>query len=331
MTIDIGRREFISVLGGATLAWPLAARAQQPARQIRLVAILASGGRGDEPHVAAFRKRLAELGWQEGRSIQFEIRLGETDVNRSRGYAAELIAMKPDVFFATNIRMVQLIQAETRDIPIVFVQVPNPIGSGFIASFARPGGNVTGFTNFEPSIAGKWLEFLKDVVPGLVRVAVILDAGEPTQAEYEQAIEAAAPTFAVRVSPASLRDGVSIDAAVETFAREPGGGLIVPPSALSLVYRDRIIALATQYRLPIMYPYSEFACAGGLMSYGLDRGILYQQAASYVDRILRGEKPSDLPVQAPTKFELVINLKTAKALGLTIPKPMLLVADDVIE
>jgi putative tryptophan/tyrosine transport system substrate-binding protein len=227
--------------------------------------------------------------------------------------------------------MVQLILAKTGNIPIVFVNVPDPIGSGLIASFARPGGNATGFTNFEPSIAGKWLEFLKDVAPGLNRIAVILQAGNPTAAGYQKAIEAAAPTFAVKVSPASLRDGPSIDAAVETFALEPGGGLIVPPSALSVDYRDRIIALAAQYRLPAMYPYNEFTSAGGLISYGLDQSIPFQEAASYVDRILKGEKAGDLPVQAPTKFELVVNLKTAKTLGLTIPQSMLLLADDVIE
>jgi putative ABC transport system substrate-binding protein len=316
------RREFITVLGGAAAAWPLAAGAQQPASQMRLIAVLNSAGSDEEPHELAFRKRLAELGWQEGRTIQFEIRRAESDINRARTFAAELVAIKPDVFLATNSLMVELILAKTRDVPIVFIFVPDPIGSGLVASFARPAGNVTGFTNFELSVSGKWLEFLKDAAPGLVRV--ILDAGTPTAAEYEKAIEAAAPTLAVQVNPASLRDGASIDAAVETFARAPGGGLIVPPSALSVAYRDRIIALAAQYRLPAMYPYSEFASAGGLMSYGFDRGILYQEAASYVDRILKGEKPGDLPVQAPTKFELIINLKTAKALGLSIPQSILL-------
>jgi putative ABC transport system substrate-binding protein len=331
MAIDIGRREFIAALGGAAVAWPLAARAQQSASQTRLVAVLDSGGSEDEAYIAAFRKRLAELGWQEGRNIRFEIRRAESDINRARDFAAELGAMKPDVCFATNTLMVQVITAKIRDIPIVFIQVPDPIGSGFVASFARPGGNTTGFTNFEPSIAGKWLEFLKDVVPGLNRVAVILDAGNPTAAGYLKPTEAAAQTLAVQVHPASLRDGPSIDAAVETFAREPDGGLIVPPSALSTVYHDRIIALAAKYRLPAMYPYSEFISAGGLMSYGFDRIILYQEAASYVDRILRGEKPGDLPVQAPTKFELVVNLKTAKALGVTFSANLLSLADEVIE
>jgi len=330
MTIGIGRRQFISAIGGAAAAWPLVARAQQAASRTRLVAILDSGG-GDDPRDAAFRKQLAELGWQEGRNIQIELRRGESDINRARTFATELIAMKPDVFFATNTQMVQLILDKIRDIPIVFVNVPDPVGSGLISNFARPGGNATGFTNFEPSIAGKWLEFLKDIAPGLKSVAVILQAGNPTAAGYEKTIEAAARTYAVEVRPASLRDGTSIDVAVETFAREPGGGLIVPPSALSVSYRDRIVALAAKYRLPAMYPYSEFISAGGLMSYGLDQNALYQQAASYVDRILKGEKPGDLPVQAPTKFELVVNLSTAKEIGLTIPRSMLLVADHVIE
>jgi putative tryptophan/tyrosine transport system substrate-binding protein len=323
------RREVVELIVGAAAAWPLGVRAQQPANQMRLVAVLTAGGE-EQPHEAVFRKRLAELGWQEGRNIKIEIRRAETNVDLARDFATELVAMKPDVFLVTNSQMAQLIMAKTRDIPIVFIFVPDPIGSGLIANFARPGGNVTGFTNFDTSVAGKWLEFLKDVVPGLNRVAVILDAVNPTAAAYEKAIEAAAPTFPMQVTPASLRDAASIDTTIETFAHEPGG-LVVPPSAFSVVNRDRIIAVASRYRLPAMYPYSDFPSAGGLMSYGFNRSANYQAAASYIDRILKGERVSDLPVQTPTKFELVINLKTAKTLGLTVPQSMLLVADEVIE
>jgi putative ABC transport system substrate-binding protein len=239
--------------------------------------------------------------------------------------------MKPDIFFATNTQMVQLIQAKTRSIPIVFVNVPDPVGSGLVASFAHPGGNVTGFTNFDPAMGGKWLELLKDVAPNLKRVAVILQAGNPTAAGFLQMIEAAAPTFAVEVKPASLSDGPSIDAAVEAFAQEPEGGLVVTASALTAVFRDRIIALAARTRLPAIYPYSEFPAAGALMSYGIDRKYYYEEAAAYVDRILKGEKPGDLPVQAPIRYQLVINLKTAKALGFEIPPTLLARADEVIE
>jgi putative ABC transport system substrate-binding protein len=324
------RREFIKMIGGATAAWPLAASSQQVERMWR-IAILASGSREDEPGIAAFRQRLDGLGWHEGRNIQIEIRRAESDINRARGYAAELVAMMPNVFLATNTQMVQLVQAETNSTPIVFVQVPDPLGSGFVESFAHPGGNITGFTNFDASMGGKWLELLKDVAPNIKRVCVILQDGNPTAAGYLKMIEAAAPTFAVKVKLASLRDGPSIDAAVEAFAREPEGGLIVPPSALITVFGERIIALAAQNRLPAVYPYSEFATAGGLMSYGLNRTISFQEAAAYVDRILKGDKPRNLPVQTPANFELVVNLKTAKALGLTIHEPFLLSANHVIE
>ena len=325
------RREFISLLSGAAVAWPLAALAQQSER-IRRVAILASGGADEALNITIFKLALDRLGWHEGRNIQIEFRLAEGDVDHARGYPTELVAITPNVFFATNTQMVQMIQAKTRTVPIVFVSVPDPVGSGLTVSFAHPSGNITGFTNFDPSMGGKWLQLLKEVRPDLKHVAVILQAGNPTAAAYAKAVEAAAQAFALQVSAASLSDGPSIDAAIEAFAREPGGGLVVlPPSALAAVYQERIIALAAQSRLPAVYPYSEFAAAGGLMSYGLDRTIVYQQAASYVDRILKGETAGDLPIQTPTKFELVVNLKTAKALGLTISESFLLLANKVIE
>jgi putative tryptophan/tyrosine transport system substrate-binding protein len=324
------RREFVILLGAAA-AWPLSGRAQQLTSRMRRIAVLDSAGREDEPNVESFRKRLDELGWHEGRNIEIEIRLADGNSGRAHNYADDLIATNPDIFLATNTQMVELIRAGSSKTPIVFVFVPDPIGSGLISSFAHPGRNITGFTNFEPSVGGKWLEILKDVVPGFNRVAVLLDAANPTQPEYERAIEAAASPLAVQVNPASLKDFAGIEQLVQTAAREPGGGLVVAPNALAVTYRDRIIALTAQNRLPTIYPYSEFAAAGGLMSYGFSRATLYQQAAGYVDRILKGEHPNDLPVQSPTKFELVVNLKTARSLGLVIPKPVLLIADEVIE
>jgi putative ABC transport system substrate-binding protein len=323
------RREFIRLIGGTAATWPITARGQQSDR-MRRIAILSSGS-ATIGALMTFRQTLDHLGWHEGRNVLLEIREGESDINRARGYAADLIAMAPDVFLASNTQMVQLIQGKTDRVPIVFVQVPDPVGSRLVASFARPGGNVTGFTNFDSTMGEKWLQLLKDVVPSLKRVAVILQAENPTAAGYLQKIETAAAKFGVQVIPSSLRDAPGIEAAVTTFARESNGGLIVPPSALATVYSDQIIAATAQARLPAIYPYSENANAGGLMSYGIDRTILFQQAASYVDRILRGEKPSDLPVQTPTKFEMVVNLKTAKALGLTIPESFLLIANEVIE
>jgi putative ABC transport system substrate-binding protein len=330
MQFEVKRREFITLLGGAAAAWPFAARAQQPAA-IRRIAILDSAGREAEPRIAAFRQQLDNLGLHDRRNVQIEIRRGEGDINQARNFAAELAATKPDIFFATNTQMVQLIQAKTRSIPIVFVNVPDPVGSGLVASFAHPGGNVTGFTNFDSAMGGKWLELLKDVAPNLKRVAVILQAGNPTGPGFLKIIEAAAPAFAVQVKAASLSDGPSIDTAIEAFAQEPEGGLIVIASALAAIFRDRIIALAARTRLPAIYPYSEFPAAGGLMSYGINQTIFYREAAVYVDRILKGEKPGDLPVQTPTKIEFVINLKTAKALGIKISDNLLSFADAVIE
>lgn len=322
------RRDFIVGIAGSAAAWPLTARAQQPSSQSKVVAILESS---TAMYGEAFRKRLEALGWQEGRNIKYEIREGESDANRARSFADELVALKPNVFVATNTQMAQFILNKTSDIPVVFILVPDPVGSGLVKSIARPGGNVTGFTNFEPSVAGKWLEFLRDVTPDLRRVALLLQTGNPTSAGYEKAVEAAAPAFSVAVYPTDASDGTTIDGAMDTFARDLGNGLIVAPSALAANYRDRIIAQAAQHRLPTMYPYSEFTDAGGLMSYGFNREVIYRQAAEYVDRILRGEKPADLPVLNPIKYDLAINLKTANAMGINIPRSMLLLADEVIE
>jgi ABC-type uncharacterized transport system substrate-binding protein len=324
------RREFIKTITGAA-AWPWAARAQQQsASQLHIIAILSSVSINKDEE-RAFRDRLAELGWQEGRNVRYEIRASQSDIEQSRRFAAELVAMHADVILADNSQMTQLVLERTRNIPVVFIAVPDPIGTGLVASFARPGGTATGFTNFEPSIGGKWLEFLKGAMPDLKHALVILHAKNPTASEYEKAIAASAPRFSVEVMPAVLSDGPGIDTAIAKFAHDGGGGLIVPSSALSVFNKDRIIALAAQYRLPAMYPYSEFATAGGLMSYGITRTTYYREAASYVARILKGEKPADLPVQAPNNFQLVINLTTAKALGLVIPASLLSLADELIE
>jgi ABC-type uncharacterized transport system substrate-binding protein len=315
---ELRRRELITLIGAAA-AWPLAARAQK-SDGVRHVAVLMSA---EEVHVAAFRRALNALGWHESRNVAIEVRMAGGDMSRARGYAAELFEMTPDVFLATNTQMVQVIQEKTRSIPIVFVQVPDPVGSGFVESLARPGGNVTGFTNFDSSMGGKWVQ--------LLQVAVLLQAGNPTAPAFLKTIEAAAPLFGIQVSAAIQSNGPGIDLAISSFANEPNGGLIAVPSALLILHRDQVIALAQQRRLPAIYPYSEFAAAGGLMSYGIDRKVLYEQAASYVDRILKGQKLSDLPVQTPTKFEFVVNLKTAKALGLKISDSFLLAANEIIE
>jgi putative ABC transport system substrate-binding protein len=239
--------------------------------------------------------------------------------------------MRPDIFVAGNTQMAQLIQAETRSIPIVFVTGSDPVGNGLIEGFAHPGGNITGFTNFDQSVGGKWVELLRDVTPKLQHIGVILHEGNLSGTGYLKTIEDGASTFAIRVDAVSLADRGAIDSAVAAFAREPAGGLIVPPSALAVAFSSRIIELTERYRLPAIYPYSQYPDAGGLMSYGLNITLLWQEAASYVDRILRGQKPNDLPVQTPTKFELVVNLKTAKVLDLAISEPFLLAADRVIE
>jgi putative ABC transport system substrate-binding protein len=266
------RREFITLFGG--IACSFSAHAEQSISKPRLVAILDSAS-GNNAYLGALREQIASLGWHEGSDLRLEIRQADADANQVRTLAAELVALKPDVFFANNLPTAQSILANTHDIPVVFIQIPDPIGSGLVASLARPGRNVTGFINFEPSIAGKWLEFLKDIVPDLNRVAVVLDAGVASQTLYERAIATAAPTFAVKIDSVSLYDAAGLDSAFEGFIRD-FNGVIVPPSALSIVHRDRIIALATRYRLPTMYPYSDFANAGGLISYGIDRKALYK-------------------------------------------------------
>ena len=333
MTVTIGRRELLAALGGAAAAWPLAARAQQPDR-IRRVGVLMPLAENDpdaQGNVTAFREALQKLGWTDGRNLRIDYRWGGADSERVRTYATELVGLKPDVMLAASALALQPLQQETRSIPIVFTQISDPLGSGLVASLAHPGGNITGFTPSEFSIHGKLLEMLKEVAPDVTRVAVLLSPEQIPQAGMWHAIEALAPNFRVQLTAAPVRDAAEIERAVDGLARESNGGLIVLPSGPSIVHRRLIVALAAQRRLPAVYAYRQFVTAGGLISYGIDLADEYRQAASYVDRILRGEKPSDLPVQQPTKFELIINLRTAKAIGLKVPPTLLGLADEVIE
>jgi putative ABC transport system substrate-binding protein len=327
------RREFITAIAGSAVAWPLAARAQQPDKMRRIGVLMQFSA--DDPEgqrmVAALQQALQRLGWSEGRDVQIDIRWGRNDVDRDRKYAAELIALAPDVILGSGTLQVAALQHVTHALPIVFVGVSDPVGAGFIDSLARPGGNVTGFMIFEYSMSGKWLELLKQITPRLTRAAVLRDAINPAGIAQFGAIRATASSLGVDVSPIGVRDDGEIKRALAAFARSADGGLVVTPSAGVSGYRNLIIALAAQYKLPAVYAFRDNVTNGGLISYGPDLVDQFRPAAGYVDRILKGEKPAGLPVQMPTKFELVINLKTAKALGLTIPQSLLASADEVIE
>ena len=328
---QLRRREFISLLGGAA-ALPLAARAQQGER-VRRIGVLTNLAENDpeaRSRNAALLEELQQLGWIEGRNMQIDYRFALGNIARLRQYAAELVALAPDVILATGQEATGALQQATRTVPIVFVLVPDPVGAGFVDSLARPGGNVTGFTPLEYSTSAKWLELLKEIAPGVKQVAVLRDAVVPEVGQFA-IIQAAAPSLGVDVSPISARDAGEIERAITTFARFSNGGLIVPGSALAAVHRVQIATLAAQNNLPAIYFNRFFVTAGGLISYGPDFVDQYRRAASYIDRILKGAKSADLPVQAPTKYELVINLKTARALGLTVPPTLLARADEVIE
>jgi putative tryptophan/tyrosine transport system substrate-binding protein len=329
------RREFITLLGGAAaVAWPLAARAQQPERVRRIGVLMASAADDSESQarIAAFLQGLQQLGWADGRNVRIDTRWATTDADDIRRHASELAALAPDVLVAATgtVTAAPLLQA-TRTVPIVFVQVIDPVGAGFVVSLARPGGNATGFTIYEYGMSGKWLELLKEIAPRMARAAVLRDPAIASGIGQFAAAQAVAPSLGVELSPVDVRDAGEIDRAVTAFARSPNGGLIVTASALATRHRDLIIALAARHRLPAVYSYRYMVVAGGLVSYGPDSLDQYRRAAGYVDRILKGEKPSDLPVQAPTKYALVINLKTANALGLDIPTTVLSRADEVIE
>jgi putative ABC transport system substrate-binding protein len=332
--LDMRRRTFITLLGGAT-AWPLAARAQQQADRVRRLGILTVGASADDPdgreRSAAFLKALQQSGWTDGRNLQIDHRWGGGDAESIRKYAAELVALAPDVILASGTAsMAPLLQA-TRTVPIIFVQITDPVGAGFVDSLARPGGNVTGFTNFEYGLSAKWLELLKEIAPLLTRAAVLRDASSSAGTGQFGAIQSVAPSVGVEVRPINLRDASEIERTVAAFAGSSRGGLIVTASSLSVVHRALIISLAARHKLPAVYYRKVYATDGGLISYGPDLIDQHRKAAGYVDRILKGEKPADLPVQAPTKYELVLNLKTAKALGLEVPATVLVRADEVIE
>jgi putative tryptophan/tyrosine transport system substrate-binding protein len=327
---DMKRREFIILLGSAA-AWPVAAGAQQPDR-VRRVGVLM--GISDDPEgqarVAVFRQALAALGWTEGRNVQFIYRWSAGDVVHARQFAKELLDLRSDVILANSTPIAVAVRDITRTIPTVFVQVSDPVTAGVVQSLARPGNNLTGFTNFEPSIASKWLELVKRVAPSITRVAYLFN---PNTAPlfYARAVETAAPLLSLNPFAAEVHNAAEVEGVIEQVAREPGSALIVLPDLFTATNRQSIIGLAAHYRLAAVYPFRYFVASGGLMSYGIEMLETYRQAASYVDRILKGERPSDLPVQQPTKFEFVINLKTAKVLGLEIPPTLLARADEVIE
>jgi putative tryptophan/tyrosine transport system substrate-binding protein len=327
----MNRREFITLLGGAA-AWPLAARAQQPnlMRRIGVLTTLAEKDSEGQLRVTAFRQELQNLGWIEGRNIRSEYRWAAGDARRLQAYAQELVGMAPAVMLAGNNTALRALQEAPHTGPIVFAQVADPVGSGFEANLARPGGNITGFALYEPAIAVKWLELLKEIAPSIARVAIIYD---PTDfnSKHIQEIEAVIESFGVQLSSFIIRNVSDIERAIDGFATKPLGGLIILPGTFTVVHRDLIISLAVRHALPNIYAYRYYPADGGLVSYGVDNVESYRGAASYVDRILKGEKPADLPVQLPTSFQLVINLKSAKALGLTIPPMLLAHADEVIE
>jgi putative ABC transport system substrate-binding protein len=326
------RREFITLVGGAAAAWPLIAQAEQGERVRRIGVLLPAAAENPEyqPWVGAFLQELSQLGWSIGRNVRIDTRWAATNAD-IRKYAAELVGLAPDVILAHGSNTVgQLLQA-THIVPIVFPVIADPIAAGFVDSLARPGGNVTGFMLFENSISGKWLELLKQIAPGVTRVAVIVDPTIPTGPAEFSVIQSMAPSLRVEVTPINKRDASEIERALAALARDSNGGLIVTPGLPSTHNRDLIITLAARHKLPAVYYERFFVTAGGLVSYGPDRIEMYRRAAGYVDRILKGEKPADMPVQAPTKYQLVINLKTAKALGLAVPQSLLASADEVIE
>jgi putative ABC transport system substrate-binding protein len=327
------RREFITLVGGAAVAWPLAARAQQPARKVRRIGmLLPRAGAGERESVAAGVQRVGELGWRDGDNLQIDYRwVSGVDADQMRAQAADLVSTAPDLLWVLSNPMLAALQRTTRSIPTVFVQVADPVESGFVDSLARPGGNTTGFTNFENTMGGKWLELLHEAQPSSTRALVLLHRETAAHRAFLRSIESAAEKLGISPAAAGIGDAVDLEGAITSFAEQPNGGLIALPHPLTSNNRDMIIALGAQYRVPAVYPFRYFATAGGLLSYGSDAMDLWRRSASYVDRILRGAKPGDLPVQAPTKFELVVNMKTAKALGLEVPPTLLARADEVME
>jgi putative ABC transport system substrate-binding protein len=327
----VKRREFIALVGGAA-AWPFEARAQQVER-MRRIGVLVSVAEDDpvtKEQLAAFRQGLEKLGWSEGRNIRVDYRFAPAGT-RAQLLAKELIALQPDVVLARGTPITAALQQESRTVPIVFLFVNDPIGSGFITSLARPGGNLTGLALLEGSVAGKWLAMLKEIAPRVTRAALLINVQTSSFAHYLSDAEAMARSLAIELVLKPVENAADIERGIELMAREPNGGLVLPPDATIVVHRDLIVALAARYRLPAVYAFRAFVLAGGLMSYGTNDVDLFRQATSYVDRILRGANPAELPVQAPTAYETVLNLKTAKALGLSVPPGLLVAADEVIE
>ena len=331
MTVTIGRRELLVALGGA-VAWPFAARAQQPERMRRIGVLMGVADDAEgQARLKGLQQGLHELGWIEGRNVRIDYRWTGGDATRVRTYAAELVKLSPDVIVAHTPPVIAAMRQASSSIPIVFAAVIDPVTHGFIDNLARPGGNLTGTTNIEFSLVGKMLEMLKEVAPGIVRAAVIFGTNQQYLVYLHSFGTAVRPTLAVELSAAPVRDAGEIEAAMSELGRKPGAGLVVPPDAFTIIHHAMIIELAARHRLPAIYAYRSFVAEGGLMSYGPDVYDIFRRTASYVDRILKGAKPADLPVEAPVKFEFLINLKTAKALGLQIPDKLLALADEVIE
>jgi len=327
------RRELILLLGGAAAAWPVAARAQQGERMRRIGVLVGTVETDPESQarIAAFNRGLQALGWMAGRNVHIDYRFGAADPDLIKKYAAELVGMAPDVILANSPQVLRALSQQTSTIPIVFALIVDPIGEGFIKSLAQPGGNITGFTSFEYPLSGKWLEVLKEIAPGVRQVVAVNHAGNVTGTGYLHALENAASAAGVQLIAAHVRDATEMERAIATMARRSNSGLVMLPSPLGQVNREMVVRLAAEHRLPAIYPFRYYVASGGLMSYGIDTVEVFLRSASYVDRILRGEKPAGLPVQQPTKFDLVLNLKAAKALGLDVPWILQQRADEVIE
>ena len=327
------RREFITLLGGTAAGWPIAVHAQQPERMRRIGVLMAfsENDSATKERLAAFRQGLEKRGWFDGRNIHLHYRFTADRAQQFQALAKELLALQPEVILASTTGITATLQRESHTIPIVFVNVSDPIGSGFIESLARPGGNITGVQHIEAGIMGKWLTMLKQIAPRLARAALLANQKTTPFDYFLQSAQAVAPSLGIELVPSDVVTATNIERALESIARLPDCGLVLPPDATTFVHRDLVIALAAKYRLPAVYPIKTFVSAGGLMSYGADQNDMYRLAGFYVDRILRGDKPAELPVQVPTKFETAINLKTAKALGLTVPPGLVVAADEVIE